>query len=92
MKSYKYFFGFLFFLFTFGTQGYVINKDIIKKYDDIFQKRILTSEDSNTYQKIFELQEICEWKKADKYILKIKDKILFGHVLAQRYLHPTCYK
>ena len=92
MKSYKYFFGFLFFLFTFGTQGYVINKDIIKKYDDIFQKRILTSEDSHSYQKIFELQEICEWKKADKYILKIKDKILFGHILAQRYLHPTCYK
>ena len=38
------------------------------------------------------LQKKCKFKQADKYILKIKNNILMGHVLAQRYLHPECYR
>ena len=29
---------------------------------------------------------------ANKYILEIESNILMGHVLAQRYLHPKCYR
>ena len=28
----------------------------------------------------------------NKYIFKIQNKILLGHVLAHRYLHPRCYR
>ncbi len=58
----------------------------------MFSKKILSFQDEINYKKIFELQELCEWKKADKFIFKIENKILLGHVLAQRYLHPRCYK
>ena len=43
-------------------------------------------------KKVFEYQEVCKWKKANKYILEIENDILMGHVLAQRYLHPKCYR
>ena len=91
MKIYKFFFVFLIF-FSIQIKASVINKNISEKYDEIFSKKILFFEDILNYQKIFSLQEICEWKKANKYILLIKNKILLGHVLAQRYLHPRCYK
>ena len=70
----------------------IINDEIAKKYNDIFAKKILSDQDVYIYKKIFIYQENCEWKIANKYILKIDNKILMGHVLAQRYLHPKCYK
>ena len=70
----------------------VISEDISSKYNEIFSENILNSEDVINYQKIFESQNQCYWKKADKYIFLIKNKILMGHVLAQRYLHPKCYR
>tara|TARA_B100000579_G_C22845548_1_gene864101 strand:+ start:1632 stop:3404 length:1773 start_codon:yes stop_codon:yes gene_type:complete len=82
----------LFFFISHNVNAGLINDNISKKYDLIFKDKILDKEDLNSYKKIFELQEDCRWKKADKYIFKIQNKILMGHVLAQRYLHPRCYK
>ncbi|MDH3240807.1 MAG: lytic transglycosylase domain-containing protein [Alphaproteobacteria bacterium] len=53
---------------------------------------ILGAEDSARYRKIFALQETGRWKAADRLIARIEDRILIGHVLAQRYLHPTRYR
>ena len=53
---------------------------------------ILTPEDVSRYQRIFDLQEGGNWKAADKEISKLDDRILMGHVLYQRYLHPTKYR
>jgi soluble lytic murein transglycosylase-like protein len=53
---------------------------------------VLSSADVAHYQRIFALQEKGEWGKADKEIAKLKDRLLMGHVLAQRYLHPTKYR
>ncbi len=44
------------------------------------------------YGEIFRLQEKGAWAPADRLIRKIKDRLLMGHVLAQRYLHPTHYR
>ncbi len=90
-------FSFLLFItiFLFGSvlvKATVINDEISKKYSQIFSQNILNDADINNYKKIFEYQETCEWKKANKYILEIENNILMGHVLAQRYLHPKCYR
>jgi soluble lytic murein transglycosylase len=52
----------------------------------------LSSQDVKRYQHIFEFQEDGHWKRADKLIKKLDDRMLLGHVLAQRYLHPTKYR
>ena len=57
-----------------------------------FQTYLLSNSDVKHYQKVFELQEVCKWKKANKHILLIDNKILMGHILSQRYLHPRCYR
>ena len=90
-------FSFLLFitLFLFGSflvKATVINDEISKKYSQIFSQNILNDADINNYKKVFEYQEVCKWKKANKYILEIENNILMGHVLAQRYLHPKCYR
>ena len=64
---------------------------ITEKYNDIFSKNILEASDIENYRIIYSLQEKCKWKSANKYIFKLKNKILMGHILAQRYLHPNCY-
>jgi soluble lytic murein transglycosylase-like protein len=53
---------------------------------------ILGTEDSARYRNIFALQEAGRWKAADRLIGQIEDRILIGHVRAQRYLHPTRYR
>jgi soluble lytic murein transglycosylase len=52
----------------------------------------LSSDDGTRYQKIFDLQELGKWKLADKLIKQLKDPLLLGHVLSQRYLHLTKYR
>jgi len=54
--------------------------------------KVLSEEDVARYQRIFDLQEKGSWRAADKEIAKLGDKILLGHVKAQRYLHPTKYR
>jgi len=93
MRIYKFiFFNLIFFFVSLTSNASLIHKEISTKYNQIFTENILSSEDIQNYQKIFNLQNICKWKKANKYILKIKNKVLMGHVLSQRYLHPKCYR
>lgn len=53
---------------------------------------ILSDADAARYRVIFSLQEDGEWKASNKIIAELKDRTLLGHVLAQRYLHPTKYR
>jgi len=69
-----------------------IDYSVSKQYNNIFSKNILSLRDIENYQKIFLLQKECKWKNANKYILELESQILMGHILAQRYLHPNCYK
>lgn len=54
--------------------------------------KILKEADIERYEKIFTVQEAGQWKKADALIAKLDNKVLLGHVLAQRFLHPTKYR
>ena len=76
--------------FSLNAFGYQI--DISKKYSQIFESKILSEEDINNYQQAYLFQEKCKWKSANRYILKIKNKTLLGHIYAQKFLHPSCYK
>ena len=91
MKIFKIIFFNILIFISFSGHTYVINELISSKYNEIFNNSILSNADIINYQKIFINQKKCEWKKANRDILKIKNKILIGHVLAQRYLHPRCY-
>ena len=57
-----------------------------------FGLNILSKFDSRRYRAIFRIQREGNWRIADRLIGTIKDPILMGHVLAQRYLHPTKYR
>ncbi|MSP80674.1 MAG: lytic transglycosylase domain-containing protein [Rhodospirillales bacterium] len=49
--------------------------------------KILSPGSVELYTRVFEAQEEGKWAEADRLIGKIEDKLLLGHVLAQRYLH-----
>jgi len=53
---------------------------------------VLSASDVPLYREIFSLQKQGKWKAADQRIAKLTDRRLLGHVLAQRYLHPTAYR
>jgi len=53
---------------------------------------IISEPDASRYRVIFNLQKDGDWSAADKIIFLLSDKLLLGHVLAQRYLHPTKYR
>ena len=88
----KYFLIFCLIIFALKSHALVVNEKIYTKYDLIFEKNILSKSDTENYQKIFEFQVECNWKKANRHILLLNDRILMGHVLSQRYLHPKCYR
>ncbi len=48
--------------------------------------------DAVLYKNIFELQENAKWRRADRLIAQLDDTLLMGHVLFQRYMHPTAYR
>lgn len=48
--------------------------------------------DAVLYENIFALQESAKWGRADRLIKQLDDDILMGHVLYQRYMHPTGYR
>ena len=52
---------------------------------------VLSPADAERYSAIFALQEAGKMGQADKLIAQLEDRRLMGHVLAQRYLHPTAY-
>ncbi len=49
---------------------------------------VIYAQDVKNYKKIFELQEKGRFKEADKAIKDIKNDILMGYVLHQRYMSP----
>jgi soluble lytic murein transglycosylase-like protein len=54
--------------------------------------RVLSVADADRYRRIFALQAAGEWAAADAVVARLEDQRLMGHVLAQRYLHPTRYR
>jgi soluble lytic murein transglycosylase len=52
----------------------------------------LGARDVALYRQIFALQERAEWEAADGLIAQLNDPVLLGHVLYQRYMHPTGYR
>ena len=90
----NYFFKIFFWIniLIFCKLSYAFDESVAAKYNDIFTKNILSQEDISNYRFAYNFQESCKWKSANKHILKISDKTLMGHILAQRYLHPTCYR
>ncbi len=53
---------------------------------------ILGLEDVERYRRILALQETGHWGPADREIKRLQNKLLLGHIMAQRYLHPTRYR
>lgn len=53
---------------------------------------VLSAGDADLYRRIFAVQEDGRWAEADRLIAQLSDRRLMGHVLAQRYLHPTAYR
>lgn len=54
-------------------------------------RHVLSASDTKNYQLVFDLQDQGDMRGANQIMLRIQDKILLGHVLAERYLHPTAY-
>lgn len=53
---------------------------------------VLRPSDAQLYKRIFSLQTLGRWEAADREIAKLGDRSLMGHVLYQRYMHPTAYR
>ncbi len=54
--------------------------------------RVLSDADRLRYVRIFALQEAGALAAAEAQIAALDDPLLLGHVLAQKYLHPTAYR
>jgi soluble lytic murein transglycosylase len=52
----------------------------------------LSASDTAQYKRLIELQKAGNMKQAIREMGRIKDPILTGHLLAQRYLHPTAWR
>lgn len=52
----------------------------------------LSRADIDRYQAIFAFQDAEDWDAADRVIADLSDPVLMGHVLVQRFLHPTAYE
>ncbi|NNG03943.1 MAG: lytic transglycosylase domain-containing protein [Inquilinus sp.] len=57
-----------------------------------FAAFFLSEADAERYRRIFALQEAGEMDDADALIAEIDDQRLMGHVLYQRYMHPTAWR
>ncbi|MDX1575072.1 MAG: lytic transglycosylase domain-containing protein [Kiloniellales bacterium] len=60
--------------------------------DREWQDGTLSDADIERYRKVFALQAEGAWAEADALVARLENDILLGHVLAQRYLHPTHYR
>ena len=54
--------------------------------------QILSDNDKQLYLEIFALQHRGKMKSANVKIKQVQNRILMGHVLYQRYMHPTAYR
>ena len=53
---------------------------------------VLSAHDIGLYRDIFALQEDSNWDEADRLIADLRDPLLMGHALEQRFMHPTAYR
>jgi soluble lytic murein transglycosylase-like protein len=53
---------------------------------------LLGVNDIKLYRQIFRLQEDGDWAAADRLIARLENRVLVGHVLYQRYMHPSGYR
>ncbi|MCB1651482.1 MAG: lytic transglycosylase domain-containing protein [Alphaproteobacteria bacterium] len=51
----------------------------------------LSSDDRKLYQEIFALQKDGQMNEAEEKIKSLSNPLLLGHVLFQRYMHPSAY-
>lgn len=56
------------------------------------QYAVLSDDDVSRYRTIFALQERGDMEGANEVLRDVENEILHGHVLFQRYLHPTAYR
>ena len=69
------------------------NKKIVRQKADLsLSGKTLPDRQARLYREIFKLQNDGDMQAADAKIKQINNDILMGHVLAERYLHPTAYK
>ncbi len=54
--------------------------------------KILSDADTRRYRHLFAAQEAGDWALADELIAALDDRLLMGHVLFQRYMHPTAWR
>ncbi len=57
-----------------------------------FAAFFMPQDDADRYRRIFALQEAGDMAAADALIEEIEDDRLMGHVLYQRYMHPTAWR
>jgi hypothetical protein len=53
---------------------------------------ILSPSDAKLYEEIFALQQAGDIKTATKKVKALDSDLLMGHVLSQKYLHPTAWR
>jgi soluble lytic murein transglycosylase-like protein len=66
--------------------------DVAVASGDISLPRFLSPSDAERYRRIFSLQRGGDWRGADAEIAQLQDRLLIGHVMAQRLLHPRLYR
>ena len=66
--------------------------DVKEEYAPSAKAPKIKDKQSRLYSEIFDLQNKGEMAKADAKISQLKSNVLMGHVLADRYLHPTAYR
>lgn len=69
-----------------------IDKKQSLSLSDLFSAKIFSDKQARLYREIFALQNTGKIKQADEVIKQLNNNILMGHVLAERYLHPTAYR
>ncbi|HEY8190048.1 MAG TPA: lytic transglycosylase domain-containing protein [Micavibrio sp.] len=70
-------------LLTFGLPPLPKAKPLTRSLD------ALSEQDAMTYRRIFAAQSAGDWEQADEDIRRLTDFRLRGHVLFQRYMHPS---
>ena len=80
----------------FGSVGLalamVLSISAARAFDNQDLPKPLSAGDIVLYEEIFLLQELGKLSQANGLIARVQNKMLMGHVQAQRYLHPTVYR
>lgn len=75
-----------------GAAGTGVADKLLGDTEDLSAIAVLGERDTLRYKRIFHFQDSGNWKAADALIAQLDDRVLMGHVLFQRYMHPTAYR